>query len=146
MVTNLFSIEDELKTRLESLSGLDAVYKAALKIQLKNTTADTPCVFLSFGGFAPGDPDSRVNKQLVKTLWSLVFVCRVEDYEAIGGALLLEIMEIINGYEADDWFGPAKLYSPPQSQNEPDLDGGLMFFPVTFAIDIVTKKCSKKIP
>lgn len=144
-IDNLLAIEDDIVAVLQGVSGILEIYREVLDNGLTNTTVQVPCILLEFAGLAPGDADSRVTAQLVKTLWTLRFVCVKEDYKSVAGVKLLEILGVLNGYEADAWFGPAKLYARQNDDIEPYYAGGLAFYPMTFAIDVVTKKCRKKI-
>ncbi len=135
-ITNLFSIEDNLAMQLALISDIKEIYREAITEGLSEAINKTPSLCIADRGFLTREDVARVTSPKLTTLWEIGIACKKQDYKAVGGAKTLEVIRVINGFQADDWIKPAKL-TPADDKNEPMYKGGLAYYPLLFAIEIL---------
>lgn len=136
IISNLFSIEDNLVAQLELLAEFKAIYHQAITEDLNESNIEMPALLISSKGVLSGSSAVRVKHQKIITLWEIAIACQRENYKTVGGLQIITVIKHLNGYQADDWINPARLVTE-KDKSEPVYQGSLALFPLLFEVEIV---------
>lgn len=138
VINNIFDIEDSIATRLEIVTGINEIFRGAVADGLNEETSKPTSLIIRSRGLLAGDHASKVSSQKITTLWEIELVFKKEEYKTSGGTKILEVIRALNGFKADNWISEARLAKEERKNNEPLYGGALVYYPLLFAVEIIT--------
>ena len=140
MITDYFAAEGPIVARLQALVPGVAVLTSSDIAESEDRPPITPAIRVLYGGDRVGSQAGRGAAQAIAQRWLAVVVVRdtrpggADGGRQNAGALLLQVLAALSGWEPAPGFGPLRRVDAPM----PHYGEGLAQFPLAFETALIT--------
>ncbi len=139
MTVNILAIENDIVSQLETLAGIDKVYREPDSDDFDADGVDRPVLLVQNGGYSVEAQDGAgcYSSQKLNSIWIISVICNKDDYLTQGSIIMMDMISKMKGFKGVGWRKRMKIANDVKDFAKPVMGDRVAMYPMFFGVEVI---------